>query len=269
MIKIALVVMIVLAVILPQAYSQSVYQPVGTKGGIDYGKRVIVTKGMGLPGGIGGRMGQIRAAIMDAQRNYLEVAKGAYVNSTSTVEGGILTGDVIQSRVEGVVKDYQVTDTTYWDDGTIEVTLEFYMQGQFMDAALPKSMGSATVPPSYSQAPSRSGVYTGLIVDARGLGVRPALAPKIVDETGKEVYGSSYVSREFAVQQGMAGYAKDPNQAQSSNRVSPTPLFVKGLRADGPNRTDIVIANGDAAALFSMSDNMNFLRQCKVMILVD
>ncbi|MBC8276777.1 MAG: hypothetical protein H8E46_00975 [FCB group bacterium] len=269
MMAVMLIISLTLLCSVSLSHAQTAYQPVGTVGGIDYGGRVIITKGMGLPGGIGGRMGQIRAAIMDAQRNYLEVVKGAYVNSESTVEGGLLTGDVIQSRVEGLVRNFTPTDTSYWDDGTIEITLQFDMAGQFLDATMPKNMGSVSAAPRYLAPPSQSGVFTGMIVDARGLGIRPALAPKIIDEQGKEVYGSSYVSREYAIQQGMVGYAKDPNKAKTNNRVSPNPLFVKGLRADGPNRTDVVISDSDAASIFNMSENMSFLRKCQVMILVD
>lgn len=267
--KKTIALLIILTLLVPVLNAQTAYQPVGSKGGIDYSQRVIVTKGMGLPGGIGGRMGQIRAAIMDAQRNYLEVVKGAYLNSTTTMEAGMLTGDIVTSKVEGLVRNFTPVDTTYWDDGTIEVTLHFAMEGQFLDAAMPKTMGTVTAAPSYSTPANKGGVYTGLIIDARGLGIRPALAPKVVDQNGKEVYGSSYVSREFAIQQGMVGYAKDPAAAQGSDRVAPTPLFVKGVRADGPNRTDVVISDQDAASLFSMSQNLNFLRQCRVMILVD
>ncbi|NQS97230.1 MAG: hypothetical protein HQ591_02140 [candidate division Zixibacteria bacterium] len=285
---IALILTFLLFLTLPPAYSQVAYQPVGLVGGIDYGNRVVVAKGMGIPGGIGGRGGQIRAAIMDAQRNYLEVAKGAYVTSSSTVEAGMLTGDVIQSKVEGLVRDFTVVDTSYWDDGTIEVTLEFGMSGKFLDAVLPKEIGEAS-PPSYTPSPTiitqpplvpsqppavpshpqPTPVPTGLVVDGRGLGVRPALAPKIVDERGEEVYGSSYVSREYAIQQGMVGYAKDPDKASSDDRVAPTPIQVKGIKAEGPNRSDLVISNQDAARLLSLSESLNFLRQCKVIILVD
>ena len=267
---VALILTLLLFFTMPAAYSQVAYQQVGVAGGIDYANRVIVTKGMGLPGGIGGRMGIIRAAIMDAQRNYLEVAKGAYVTSASTVEGGILTGDVIQSKVEGLVRDFTVVDTSYWDDGTIEVTVQFGMQGPFLDAVLPKAVGTSS-PPQYSSPAGGSGgqVYTGLIVDGRGLGVRPALAPKITDEQGKEIYGSSYVSREYAIQQGMVGYAKDPDKAKANDRISPTPFFVKGIKAEGPNRSDLVISDQDAANLLSVTENLSFLRECKVMILVD
>ena len=249
------------------SFAQVAYQPVGTSGGIDYGKRVIVTKGMGLPGGIGGRGGQIRAAIMDAQRNYLNVTKGAYITSETTVEGLITTGDIIQSSVEGLVRNYVPVDTSYWDDGTIEVTLEFYMDGGFLDAVLPRQMGSSS-PPSYSM-PSSGTAYTGLIIDARGLGVRPALAPKIIDTNGREIYGSSMVSREFAIQQGMVGYAKDPDKARMNDRVAPSPYYVKGVRASGSNKTDIVISDQNAAELLGVASNMNFLRKCQVMILVD
>jgi hypothetical protein len=222
---------------------------------------------MGLPGGIGGRGGQIRAAIMDAQRNYLEVVKGTYVTSTTTVEGLILTGDVIQSRVEGLVKDFTPVDTSYWDDGTIEVTVEFRMEGEFLNTVLPVSMGGGT-PINYNQ-PSSGKVYTGLVVDARGLGLHPALAPKVLDANGKEVYGSAYVSREYAIQQGMAGYAKDPDKARINERVAPNPFFVRGIKAEGVNKTDVVISVQDAVELNGMAENLNFLRQCKVMILVD
>ena len=259
------VILVVLFSIL--SYAQVAYQPVGTVGGVDYARRVIVTKGMGLPGGVGGRGGQIRAAIMDAQRNYLEVVKGAYITSNSTVEGNMLTGDIIQSRVEGLVKNFMPVDTTYWDDGTIEVTVEFKMEGEFLDAVLPQGMGGGTLP-DYG-TPAQPQIFTGLIVDARGLGIRPALAPKIVDQNGKEVYGSAMVSREWAIQQGMVGYAKDPEKAKTNERVSPNPLFIKGLKVEGPNKTDVVISNENASQLASMTENLSFLRKCQVMILVD
>ena len=264
--QLSLSILLSLLMISVVTMAQTAYQPVGT-GGIDYGKRVIVSKGMGLPGGIGGRGGQIRAAIMDAQRNYLNVTKGAYITSETTVEGMITTGDIIQSSVEGLVRNYVPVDTSYWDDGTIEITLEFYMEGSFLDAVLPQSMGTG-MPPSYSTPSSGTG-YTGLIVDARGLGIRPALAPKILDANGKEVYGSSMVSREFAIQQGMVGYAKNPDKARSNDRVSPSPYYVKGVRVTGTNKTDVVISEQDAAELLGLAANVNFLRKCKVMILVD
>jgi hypothetical protein len=112
-------------------------------------------------------------------------------------------------------------------------------------------------------------IFTGLVVDARGLNARPAMSPKILDERGNEVYGSAYVSREFAVQQGMAGYAKDLTASQTNPRVTNQPLTVKGLKTEGPGQSDLVISNADADTIRSASENLSFLKKCRVMIVLD
>jgi hypothetical protein len=112
-------------------------------------------------------------------------------------------------------------------------------------------------------------VYTGLIIDATGLGIRPAMAPKIVDERGEEIYGSRFVSREYAVDIGMVGYDKNLNNARYNERVAGTPLEIKAIKAQGPNKTDVVISNADAMKIHNAAANMNFLQQCKVMFVLD
>ncbi len=95
------------------------------------------------------------------------------------------------------------------------------------------------------------------------------MSPKIVDETGREVYGSAYVSREFAVQQGMTGYAKDLTAAQQNTRVTNDPLTIKGLKTEGPGKSDIVVSDADAGKVLSSSENLSFLQKCRVMIVLD
>ena len=106
-------------------------------------------------------------------------------------------------------------------------------------------------------------------VDARGLGVRPAMAPKILNESGIEVYGSAWIDRDWAVREGMAGYLKDPVQAQQNPRVTDKPLLVKAIKASGDARVDMVISDADAAMVHGASQNLSFLGKCKVIILVD
>lgn len=114
-----------------------------------------------------------------------------------------------------------------------------------------------------------SAVYTGLIIDARGLSVRPAMAPKVLDDRGDEVYGSKYVTREYAVDIGMVGYEKDINRARLNERVADNPLIVKAIEASGPNKTDVVINSADALKIHNAAANMNFLQHCKVMFILD
>ena len=95
------------------------------------------------------------------------------------------------------------------------------------------------------------------------------MAPKIRDEKGQEVYGSAYVSREYAVQKGMSAYTRDLKAAKKNPRVIDNPLIVKGLRTMGSGKTDIVITNSDASRLRSDPKHLFFLKKCRVVIVAD
>ncbi|GAU09536.1 hypothetical protein DPF_2263 [Desulfoplanes formicivorans] len=112
-------------------------------------------------------------------------------------------------------------------------------------------------------------VVTGLVVDASGSGAHPAMSPKIIDEQGNEVYGSALVSREYAIQQGMAGYARDVEQAKVRPRVTDQPLVVRALSAMGKGMSDLVISNADANKLRALTENQDFFEKCRVMIVLD
>jgi hypothetical protein len=114
------------------------------------------------------------------------------------------------------------------------------------------------------------GAYTGLIVDARGTGAKPFMVPSLIDEKGQEVFGTAYVSREFAVQHGLCRYMRSmPAQWSAFGRVAPKPLYVKGLRTHKPDSCKIVISNADASRLRGTSAHLEFLKQCRVIIVLD
>lgn len=246
--------------------SQDVTQQIGMNGSVDFTKRTIMATGIGMPGGMGGRAGIIHAAKLDALRNMLGVINGIALTSSTAIENQMLANDVVKTRVEGIARNYRmVGEPRYYDDGSIEVTIEMSLDGPFLEAVLPEKMGGGQ--PISSAVPGVA--YTGLIVDATGLGVRPALAPRILDEEGREAYGSSYVSRDWAIQYGMVGYEKDVESAASNDRVANRPLVAKGLRVEGPNHADVVISDSDAQKLHSMKDNLSFLEKCRVIIVLD
>ena len=95
------------------------------------------------------------------------------------------------------------------------------------------------------------------------------MAARIIDEQGNEVYGSGYVSRDYAVQIGVVGYEKDINRARADERVKDNPMVVKGSSASGANQTDIVISNSDAQRVLAAAKNLNFMEQCKVMFILE
>jgi hypothetical protein len=95
------------------------------------------------------------------------------------------------------------------------------------------------------------------------------MAPKVLNEDGKEVYGSAWINRDYAVREGMVGYMKDRDAAQSNPRVTDKPLMVKAVKVSGDARVDTVISNTDALMLQSASQNLTMLQKCRVIILVD
>lgn len=247
----------------------------------------------------------MRAAQVDAYRKLLEVANGVRVDATTMVRDYAVESDVVKTQVEGMVRGARIVKTDYLSDGTVEVTVQMPLAGAsggLSQAIYPRMSemgafppappaGYPTVPPvpatpsvqtpaqpaepvapaepAAPAAPATSAVYTGLVVDARGIQARPAMSPKIIDENGEEVYGSMYVDREYAVQQGMAGYARDLTAAQTNSRVTNNPYTVKGLKAEGPGKSNIVVSNADATHLKSAAENLTFMKKCRVMIVLD
>lgn len=254
---------------------KDVIEPTGTSGKVDWTTGVITAVGIGAPPAQPANAAQARAmaeraAQVVAYRNLLEAVKGVRVDSTTTVENFMVTSDVIRTEVSGIVQGATVMNKKYMSDGSVEVTVGMKLTGALADALLPK--GPATPPNGLTGtlAPATPGqLYTGLIVDARGLGVRPAMAPKILNEDGKEIYGSAWINRDWAVREGMVGYLKDPVAAQTNPRVADKPLLVKALKVSGEGRVDLVISNADATTLQSASQNLSMLEKCKVIILVD
>ena len=254
-----------------------VAEQAGDKGIINYEDGYVEAVGIGAPperymGKPNARPMALRAAQVDAYRNLLEIVQGVRIDATTVVKDFMTESDVIRASVEGLVKGSKVMNKEYLSDGTVEVTVRMNLSGRLSQSIMPKAFekeqGSAPPPPPAVSAPSGD-IFTGLVIDARGLAARPAMSPKVVDENGKEVYGSMNVDRLYAIQQGMTGYARDLTAAQSNPRVTNNPVSVKGVKADGPGKCDIMISNADAEKIRASGDNLSFLKKCRVMIVLD
>ena len=268
-------------VVIPEG--TQIVEQVGNKGMVNWTEGTMEAIGIGAPperyiGKPQARPNALRAAQVDAYRNLLEVINGVRVDSTTVIRDFTTESDVINTQVQGMVKGAKVIKQEYMSDGTVEVTVRMPIAGNFAAVIIPRIMEKKQVQPppagpaapAPATAPTPGGeVFTGLVVDARGIQARPAMSPRIIDENGREIYGSMNVEREYAVQQGMSGYARDLTAAQSNTRVTNNPLSVKGLKTEGAGRSDIVIAKADAEKILAAGDNLSFLKKCRVMIVLD
>jgi hypothetical protein len=228
---------------------------------VDWQKRVVRCTGAGVPNVKDGgtnvaaiRINAERAARVDAQRNCLEAVKGVSVTGGQTV-GAAMSDGATRGAVEGTLRGFRETARRYYSDGGVEVDIEVPLEG-VAEAVLPRA---AAAP-----APAPAGP-TALVVDASGLKVLPALAPRLVDEGGKELYGAASLGEAARRGNGVAAYARslDSARRELSARLGDRPLVVKAARAQG---ADLVLPADAAAAL---AGNPAFLSEGRVVILTD
>jgi hypothetical protein len=105
---------------------------------------------------------------------------------------------------------------------------------------------------------------TGLVVDARGLKLTPALAPRLLDDAGKTVYSVDSLSADARKSTGVASYVQTIEDAKKSMKAGDKPLVVKASKATG---VDILLASDDAKKLRDI--NAAFLTEGKVVIVTN
>lgn len=234
-------------------------------GAVDWQRRMVKCTGTGAPNlrAAGGnvavaRIGAEKAAKLDALRNCMEAVKGVTVKNGETVGGAVAKSPALQASLEGVVKGFrQVGPPRYFSDGGVEIDVEVPLDGKLSEVLMPKGDGSAAAPAGTPTGP------TGLIVDARGRKVTPALAPRVLDESGREVYGPSALTPEARAQSG-AAYARDVEAARRElkGRLGERPLVVTAVDARG---SDVIVKSGEADGL----RGAGFLAEGRVVIVTD
>ena len=255
---------------------------------IDWTAGVVEAKGVGVPATYtyyakphqDHREDILSEALSKAGHNLLETIVSLRINSQNRVIDIVENFPSIMTQLRDMAHKAPEVETLrkYQYDGTVEVWSQMSLSGGFSQLILPPEIRQIEpikqvlkpYSPSKSQTrPRSSEIFTGMVVDARDLQAVPVLAPKVLDENLEEVFGSAYVSREFAVQHGMVSFTTDLWRAKFHPRVSDNPLIVKALKALWPGRCDFIISNADAAKLRSASEHLLFMRKCRVIIVLD
>jgi hypothetical protein len=249
---------------------------------VDWANALAIAVGTGAPADWAKTPAQknisaTRAARLDAARNLLELVKGVNLTTSTSIQGAMVANDTVQSGIQGRLYGIRPVEAPrYFSDGSVQVKLEARLreiipESLYLDspAGAPRMLEPPGGGVSGGASLSTGQVYSGLIIDARGTKVTPAMSPKIYDPQGREVYGSAYVDRQWAVSQGVVGYVKSVEAARDNDRVKGTPAVVKAQEAKGANNADLVISQADADALRAIAQKQTFLRESRVMIVLD
>jgi len=256
-------------------------------GTIDWTTGVVKAKGTGVPAPYtyppkpkpqGEEI--LSEAITKAGHNILETIVSLRIDAQNRVIDIVENYPAIMKQLRDMAQRAPEIETLrkYQYDGTVEAWSQMSLSGGFAQLILPpeirqiEPIKQVFKPKSSSRLRTRSRsseIFTGMVVDARNIQAVPVLAPKILDEKLEEVFGPAFVSREFAVQHGMVRYTTDLWKAKFHPRVSHNPLIVKALKTILPGRCDFIISNADAAKLRSASEHLLFMRECRVVIVLD
>ena len=264
-----------------EVLKSKVAQQVSDKGLVNYQEGYIEAVGIGAPperyyGKPQARPMALRAAQVDGYRNLLEIVQGVKIDSQTTVKDFTTESDSINAQVSGLVRGAAVVKKEYLSDGTVEVILRMSLR-DVVRTVLPTAIDNdqkkdikvrePILPPS-KPAPAAE-FYTGLVVDARGIGANAAVSPKIFDESGVEVYGTLIANKEYASKEGLCDYASDLVAAQRHQRITNKPLTVKAVRAEGTGMSDLKISSEDAQKISSAEGSLSFLQKCRVVIVIE
>ena len=262
-------------------------------GSINYGDRTIQAIGIGfIPENVinagQARRSAMRIAKQDALRQLIEIVNGVNVTSETTVSGAMFD-DMIKTQVQGAIRGArQIGQPKYLSDTSVEVVYEVKM-ADISRVLLPMAEKaptltfddtnvsvSGTVASAAEQQQAgtadtgvKSGGVTGIIIDGTGLGLRPAMSPRILNQGGSVVYGPGQYSRDYAAANGVAGYAKSLDQAKNDTRVQGNPLIIRAASTSGSTSADVIISNADAGKLAVADGAGGLLKNCRVMFVLD
>jgi hypothetical protein len=272
------------------------------KGEIDWTRGLVTATGTGeVPAGSSSATGYHlarRAAMAMAQRNLAGILSLIRIDSHRLVSDLQKTDRAVKISLEAFVKGAQPISERRYPDGRVELVMVASLYGissvgetiiqevaaKPRESAAPAASPEApveeglesppTAPPVPAETPAPRAaqeIYTGLIVDCRGLNIRSSVLPSILSQDGKIIYESNTANFRHARSIGLVGYCRYMEEALAdSSRVGKNPLVIKAMEArEGQTPVCPVISRGDASRLLASEAEGGFLERCGVILLLD
>ena len=223
------------------------------------------------------RLAGFRAARETAYRNLAGIAREVPLDSRTKVGTAALAADGVRMKLEALIAAARVDlDSRQERAGLYRLALKLELRGRFSAAVLPDASVPLPPPGELPAADSlllftRSESYTGLVVDARGTGLSPCLAPRIADASGRVVYSAAHAGRNCAVYDGVAGYENDLQRAATSPRVGgprARPLVVEAEQTSGMFKGDVLVSRDLGTRVLMADIEGDFLSQCGVVFVL-
>lgn len=253
------------------------------KGSINWNKGTdsdVVAIGISRPDSRGLAMSR-EAAIMAAQRNLVGIVQGMQINSDTTMRDLIMESDIVNRRISGTLRGAQIIEEDVTADGGyyVKMRVPIYGVGESIAAAvipsiMPDTPQAFNKPNLQNLTPStiqdiQYGEYSGVIVDASGLGIVETFSPVIYDTNGRAVYGIENLQNDALITDiGMVSYSNSVNDSIAIQRAGNAPIIVKAVEVRGGNnsvnKVNVVISTTDADKILLANEKTHMLENCAV-----
>jgi hypothetical protein len=207
-----------------------------------------------------------------AYRKLTERAYGVYVNSRNIIKDGVTADDTVLVACEGYInnaKELNVTHEKLADNSilcTVTMGALITTDDGLMNVGGLIQSGEPDVEIYSPTTNVYPGEYSGIVIDASGLDLNPALYPNIVTEDGKLVYGAQFLDPEYTLMNGVSTYVRSLEEAKNLG-AGDSPFVVKALKTMGAFAADLVLPGIVVDQLFGLEEQYNHLSEGRVVIM--
>ncbi len=199
-----------------------------------------------------------------------------YTDSSSTLEDFVINEELSLDEVyHFIMNGYRTPDVFTHDAATLYSTNTLEID----------RLGQNLVRHKYGYTPEdpidlvASRAYSGIIIDARGAlpvhgefveeKTNACFFPTIWDENMNIIYEKNSADPQIVINSGLVTYDYSNDTGRYSQRIGADPLYIKATEVYGINRTDPVIKRSDALKILTIPENLELLKEGKVVILLD
>ena len=211
-----------------------------------------------------------RAAIVDAYRQLAETIKGVQIDAETSMRDLAIESDIVNTKINALVQGARIVEETANDDGSY--TIPLYGVKSVATIAVPEAQKTILpeeapeISEDYTPAPevqAEAASYTGVVVDATGLGLEGTFSPVIYDVNGRAIYGMRNIDKDFAISKGMVEYYNDLQTATVNSRAGANPLVVKAVNvrggANSVNPVNVVVSVEDGDKILYANEKSGML----------
>ena len=245
----------------PAAAFEPVIEPL-SGGQIDWTRLELVAEASGRPPG--GSMLSWEAMEGEARSllgpKMLRLARDVRVDATRYARDLLEGVGRVADRLDDNLSLWESFEIRYHTSGLVEVEGALPLHAWLRPALVARAKGRDRGGPAV-------GAQTGLLIDMRGLGAIPAVAPVLRAESGEVIYAlDGLVAPAVALRMPVV-YVTDPADPVAVARAGESPVLARAIRVD--NGVDPVVSAADAARILAAAASSPFLLQAQVVMVIE